>query len=376
MGYHHRLDVCLADLQQSIRIQSPDFQRVCSQSRINAIVNYQKSRLDRGEPLLFCGDIIFGQQKRADDNSVVWWIIDGQHRVAAMKRLAELRPDDTVSVSVYDIDSTTPGAPSLEELFRLVNQSTPVPEYIIRCTMDAQRRHVYVSVEAFIRRRYCVFLSDSRCPRKPNANLTQMMDIFFRSSSSSMGDDGDSTPMPPQTVHEICGYVEWCNGIAMSSMTSIQDEATKSRVETKAKKHGCVSAFYLPSWDPNHVWISSQELIEKWHAAGRMTFDASSSSTSTSTPRQLPRSGIPHAIRLAVWNASFGPEVGVGSCACCSRAINQQDYECGHIVSHAAGGLATPSNLRPLCRACNRSMGKTNLEEFRAQHFGEQSTKN
>jgi len=86
--------------------------------------------------------------------------------------------------------------------------------------------------------------------------------------------------------------------------------------------------------------------------------------------KTMPTGGIPQAMRLAVWNIAFGgPEVGVGACACCERAITQQDFECGHVVSRAVGGSVTLDNLRPVCRACNRSMGKVNMDEFKRQYF-------
>ena len=375
MSYHRRLDVCLADLQCGIHIQSPDFQRTCSESRIDAIVTYQTARLERGEPLLFCGDIIFGEQKRVGDE-VVWWIIDGQHRVAAMKRLAEIRPEDTVSVSIYDIDSPLPGAPSMVELFRLVNQSTPVPEYVIRYTMDAQRRQMYSAVETFIRRKYKVYLSDSRAPRKPNVNLTQVMDKLFK--GVSFEEDGTSADHAPKSIHEICGYFEWCNDFAKNKLSPLAID----RVEAKSAKHGSVSPLYVASWDPDHSWISSNELAAKWHEDGRQVFELNSlvATPSPTAPEErwatpLPtstasRPGIPHAIRVTVWNAAFGgPTVGVGACACCSRDINQQDYECGHVVAHAMGGSTTVDNLRPVCRACNRSMGKIDMDEFKRQYF-------
>ncbi len=41
------------------------------------------------------------------------------------------------------------------------------------------------------------------------------------------------------------------------------------------------------------------------------------------------------------------------------------DWECGHVVSDAGGGETILSNLRPICIACNRSMGKTHMDEFK-----------
>lgn len=360
-GYFRRMDMRLADLKQSVHIHTPDFQRVCSESRVDEIVNYQTDRLAHGEPLLFCGDIIIGEQRaRSEGDVATWWIIDGQHRIAAMKRIADLRPDDTVSVSVFDLDSTAKGTPTMIELFHLVNQATPVPEYIIRCTMDAQRRQKYTAVEAFVRQRYGVYMTESRSPRKPNANLTQIMDLFFRAEIDT------TRQQQPRSVSEICGYIEWCNTEAMRRISG--DEAAINRIETKARKHRVSAPFYLASWDPCHSWVSSREMTDKWHVAGRPVAEMNASAPMQVTIQARP--AIPNAIRCATWNSAFGgPHVGAGTCACCARSITQQDFECGHVVSHASGGSTTLGNLRPICKTCNRSMGARNMEEFKLLYF-------
>jgi 5-methylcytosine-specific restriction endonuclease McrA len=73
-----------------------------------------------------------------------------------------------------------------------------------------------------------------------------------------------------------------------------------------------------------------------------------------------------------VWNAWVpgAARAGEGACACCGRSITQQDFECGHVVAAARGGSTRVDNMRPVCRACNRSMGVTDMREFAAAHFG------
>ena len=76
------------------------------------------------------------------------------------------------------------------------------------------------------------------------------------------------------------------------------------------------------------------------------------------------------AARNAVWNQWIGIELGLGACHCCGRQVYQQDFECGHVVAASRGGSDAPDNLRPLCRACNRSMRDRNLYEFRSTVLG------
>jgi hypothetical protein len=79
---------------------------------------------------------------------------------------------------------------------------------------------------------------------------------------------------------------------------------------------------------------------------------------------------IPKAVRQAVWITTFGKDVGMTKCPCCGASdISQMDFECGHIVAEANGGLTVVDNLRPICGKCNKSMGVQNMDEFKALYF-------
>jgi 5-methylcytosine-specific restriction endonuclease McrA len=81
------------------------------------------------------------------------------------------------------------------------------------------------------------------------------------------------------------------------------------------------------------------------------------------------RVNLPSAVRFAVWNTHIGKKCGAGPCYCCGGEIAQQEFECGHILAVANGGTNEISNLRVLCRTCNRSMGDQHMDEFIAKHF-------
>lgn len=75
------------------------------------------------------------------------------------------------------------------------------------------------------------------------------------------------------------------------------------------------------------------------------------------------------AIRRLVWNYYIGAQRGEGLCWCCMvTPINAFEFECGHVVSRAKGGMDTVENLRPICGLCNRSMGTMNMMEFKKLH--------
>jgi len=74
---------------------------------------------------------------------------------------------------------------------------------------------------------------------------------------------------------------------------------------------------------------------------------------------------IPKAVRKIIWDTYIGPDIIRHRCLCCKRAlIDNMSFDCGHIVSEKDGGTQEITNLRPICSACNNSMGTQNMIEY------------
>lgn len=80
------------------------------------------------------------------------------------------------------------------------------------------------------------------------------------------------------------------------------------------------------------------------------------------------------AVRNNVWTLIFG-EIFKGSCQVCSREIKITEYECGHIISKAKGGLDDIDNLLPICRPCNNSMKTSNLYAYKTKYYPSENLK-
>lgn len=75
---------------------------------------------------------------------------------------------------------------------------------------------------------------------------------------------------------------------------------------------------------------------------------------------------IPKVVRDLAWNKWVGEDVAKTKCFCCGvNEIRMNKFHCGHVVAEAKGGKTTVDNLRPICQACNLSMGTEDLFEFR-----------
>lgn len=73
---------------------------------------------------------------------------------------------------------------------------------------------------------------------------------------------------------------------------------------------------------------------------------------------------IPKAIRNAVWNHNIGNSKEGECYTGCGEKISINNFACGHVISEKKGGKVILDNLKPICVACNSSMGTMNMDDF------------
>lgn len=77
------------------------------------------------------------------------------------------------------------------------------------------------------------------------------------------------------------------------------------------------------------------------------------------------KQSIPKNVRIIVWNHYIGEDIIRHRCLCCKKVlISNTNFEVGHVLSEKNGGTHEINNLRPICFACNHSMGAENMIEF------------
>lgn len=85
-----------------------------------------------------------------------------------------------------------------------------------------------------------------------------------------------------------------------------------------------------------------------------------------SQPVKTKKKSIPKVVKDLSWNKWVGEDVARTKCMCCGvNEIKMSSFHCGHVIAEAAGGKATVDNLKPICAACNLSMGTENLDDFK-----------
>ena len=77
------------------------------------------------------------------------------------------------------------------------------------------------------------------------------------------------------------------------------------------------------------------------------------------------KQSIPKNVRVIVWNHYIGENIIQHRCLCCKKVlISNTNFEVGHVLSEKNGGTHEINNLRPICFACNHSMGTENMIDF------------
>jgi len=80
------------------------------------------------------------------------------------------------------------------------------------------------------------------------------------------------------------------------------------------------------------------------------------------------KKSIPKVVKDLSWSKWVGDDISKTKCLCCGiNEIKMNSFHCGHVMAEANGGETTVDNLRPICAACNTSMGTENLDVFRAK---------
>lgn len=173
-----------------------------------------------------------------------------------------------------------------------------------------------------------------------------------------------------KTNEKLFDFLSWHNKSSwnLAKRTRKRDDDVRLAQELARRTPKMTIPLFIHLDAPYHAWVTDPEYVHKFLRNGRGNHGSTGSNSSSSNRTR--RTPLPVAVRHAVWNAWMGgAAVGAGPCHVCSRVITQQDFECGHVVPVARGGSNTISNLRPICRSCNRSMGVMVLTAFQERHF-------
>lgn len=128
---------------------------------------------------------------------------------------------------------------------------------------------------------------------------------------------------------------------------------------------------FLFGYTPNNVISQVSELaVPKHNLETKIALKQKTEPTIESIEEKLPRKrkNFNYSSTTLVWKSVYGDILSNAKCKICAeRVFNLEDrdkWEIAHIVAFSKGGSDDFSNLRPVCRECNRAMGSKNLVDY------------
>jgi hypothetical protein len=80
------------------------------------------------------------------------------------------------------------------------------------------------------------------------------------------------------------------------------------------------------------------------------------------------KKAIPKVLKELCWKKWVGDNISKTKCLCCEdNEIKMSSFHCGHVLAEVHGGKMSVENLRPVCAACNLSMGSENMVDFKTR---------
>ena len=334
-NYQTKYIIPIESLCTSLNILTPELQRESNIEVINEIIDYQISFFNKTKSFCFMGELTLVIQ----DNN--YYIIDGQHRYEAMKRIYNKCPFYKISINLIKPDSNF----TIENAFHLLNKSKPVPEYVIENTTNILKKAKLDHFKKLFQNKYKAYISKSNNPRKPNINIDNLLDKLNKSYliNCELIVNGN----------DIFEYMEYVNVIYWKYLDTKYNEKCIEKVEKLTDKH----VLYICNDIENDIWLNNKNWIDEY-------IENKNKSNKSNESTLNKRKKISQRERKIVWEKDF-KDKEKGICKVCNKVeININTFHCGHIISHKNGGETSFENLKPICVTCNNKMGSLNLYEY------------
>lgn len=321
----------------TLEIITPEIQRIIDRNKVNDIVDYQIEYKKKYNKFNFMG--VINIHVLTDKG---YYLIDGQHRFESAKKLHELGHDVEITVEFIEVNDRS----ELENNYKILNLNTELPDF-----PDDIEKNIPEEAALYFQNKYRTIWSKNSRSRKPHIYFN-----FFQEALADLTKElnlKSSKDLIDLVENKNNKYKNWPN-------ESFQKFKVSEKILNKCREEN----FYLglhkheSNERPSYEWV--REIV---HEEIGVVLKKNVKSR---------KKKIPKTIKNDSWNKYVGKQIGITKCFCCNTVeINQSNFEAGHIISEFNGGPITVDNILPICGKCNRSMGKTNMDEFISNHYPE-----
>ena len=280
-----------------------------------------------------------------------FFITDGQHRIEACQRLYnDYNKNDCVLINWFSVDNEE----QLRDLYHSVNH-------------DSAKNSLFIEQDLIIKCRsenYVKFMKDNYGSLFPNkmtlANKRYPLE-YFR-------DELLKRKFFDREKHDELGIFK-----DMSQDESFEQYILRCNVEFFKKynfdiyinEHQVENLFYK-----EEIKYITDKVVFMLRNTNFLDWIVNKNIETSHTTKRI-RKKIPQVTRNKVWKNEFGTETtGICPIPGCETLLSfkgQEPWHCGHKISDKNNGEDTVDNLRPICPACNFSMGSENWSAYEAR---------
>lgn len=332
------------------KIDIPNEQRIRDDNKVKEIIELQDLYKKKHGHFNFLGSI------NIHECGEKYYLVDGQHRFAAMKKLFNNHGYDDLSV-VIELTRVE----NIEELkynYSMVNKNTELPEF-----PDDIDKNIPEKVAQYFFMEYPDIWTTKKRNIRPRLNKNNFQEAIgyllskinknYKQLNKEMCDVEDLKNMILEKNNKMSNWhVEIYNKNIrkLKSWPKHLEECHKNKIYLGMYNH--TNEEYGYEWIKEIVKDYTGEILKK-------------------APRKNKKKKIPKNLRNEVWNKYNNEKSTMAKCYCCDiEALHiTKSWHCGHVIAEHNGGNLTVENLRPVCGSCNSSMGTQNLYDYMEKYY-------
>jgi len=308
---------------KDLNLLNPIFQTDIDENKINEMVS---SYLKNPDYFYFKNKIVVAVINHYNDLYSLY-LIDGQHRVEASKKLcSDSRPNEYLSFCFYLVENDK----DMENLFSEVNKDSY--RNITYISLPEFKKNIHKKLKEHLMLNYSV---DFAKTKNSNVNKRYTISHFIE-------------------ILDNKKYIDKFKDIE----SLMEDLINKNNVFAKHidYQNYDLEDFYKDEWH-----CVSEGRIFPLINNNFIEYLSNNDIIPNHEPFKNKKKKISPKLRILVWKKEYGDD-NTGKCPKCNIIINNNanGFHCGHITSEFNGGLTSLENLRPICANCNYKMGKNN----------------
>ena len=315
----------------------PKFQRELEEDKIDSIENEFIERHKNDENYLIKHGYTLSLCKIGNKKEI--YLIDGQHRIEAMKRIYNkgYNPDIIVRIQLCS---------NLEQMktdFKQLNSNSKIP-ILYKCFENDFIQELLLDIKQQLKVEYGSAFNKSK---NINSNSNRLhLDSFLELF------DLDRLNKETKTKTTLYQELIDINDEISYMLENDEEKETRYYITHADKKIIDNCGFYLS--------LKNIEWMERLYDSN---YDFNFK------PITYKKSNIPKSLSKKVYDRDVGSREYIGPCFVCTNEITRDSGHIGHIIPEYLGGETHLDNLKAICAGCNLSMGTQNLIGYKNKYF-------